>query len=161
MAYAGAKTHRAGFLLPLLGVLLLGMLLAACERPAAGSAAAPATPTVAGTPAATGATPSPQPAPRGARTITRADQGTTVRIAVGEVLILRLPGGTAWDVQITDPRVVTADRTATPTTGEQGIYRARGVGVTELLALALPPCAKDRPPCKVMTPAFRVLIVVH
>jgi hypothetical protein len=160
MVYAGARTRRPGFLLPLLGMLLFGGLLAACARPAAGLVAVPTTPTVLGTPAATGATPSPQPAPRGARTITRADQGTTVRIAVGEVLILRLPGGMAWDVQITDPRVVTADRAATPTPGEQGIYRARRVGVTELLALALPPCAKDRPPCEVMTPAFRVLIVV-
>ena len=149
MAYAGAKTRRPGLLLPLLGVLLLGVLLAACARLGAG------------TPAATGATPSPRPAPRGVRIITRADQGTTVRIAVGEVLVLRLPGGTAWDVQITDPRVVTADRAAMPTPGEQGIYRARGVGVTELLALALPPCAKDRPPCEVMAPAFRVLIVVR
>ena len=84
-----------------------------------------------------------------------------MRIAVGEVLILRLPGGMAWDVQITDPRVVTADRTATPTPGEQRIYRAQGVGVTELSALALPPRAKNRPPYEVMTPAFRVLIVVR
>jgi hypothetical protein len=84
-----------------------------------------------------------------------------MHIAVGEVLILRLPGGMAWDVQITDPQVVTAARLAALPPGVQGIYRARKVGFTELLAVALPHCAKDRPPCRVMAPAFRVLIVVR
>ena len=84
-----------------------------------------------------------------------------MRVAVGEVLILRLPRGTAWEVEITDPQVVTADRQAALPPGGQGIYRASRVGITELLAVALPQCAKDQSPCKVMAPAFRVLIVVR
>jgi hypothetical protein len=154
-----AKTPASGALLPLLGLLLL-VLIAACARPAGGLIAAPTTPTPSGTSATTGGTPSSAHPSRGARIITRADRGTTVRISVGEVFILLLPGGMAWDIQITDPRVVTADRLAALPSGSQGIYRARRVGITELLAVTLPPCAKDRPPCKVMAPAFRVLIVV-
>jgi hypothetical protein len=155
-----AKTPASGALLPLLGLLLL-VLIAACAHPAEGLIAAPTTPTPSGTSATASGTPSPAHPSRGARIITRADQGTTVRIAVGEVFILRLPGDIAWDIQITDPRVVTADRLAVLPSGSQGIYRARRVGITELLAVTLPPCAKDQPPCKVMAPAFRVLIVVR
>lgn len=153
-AHVGAEMRRIG---PLL--LLLGGLMAGCTGPTAtGPVAASATPRVIGTPAQVGPD---RARPLGARTITRADEGSTLRIAVGEVLILRLSGDTAWDVQITDPRVVAADHAATPAPGEQGIYRARIAGVTELVAVAVPPCAKDRSPCEVMAPAFRLLIVVR
>ena len=140
-------------------VLLLGVLMAGCTAPTAtGRLAAPSTPSVIGTSAHAG----PGHPPRsGARTITSADQGDTLRLAVGEAFILRLPGDTSWDIQITDPRVVAADHATPPALGEQGIYRARRDGVTELVAVALPPCAKDRPPCEVMAPAFRLLIVVR
>src|SRR5215469_2289987 len=155
-----ARTPASGALLPLLGLLLL-VLIAACARPVGGLIAAPTTFTPSGGTATTGGTLSSGHPSHGARIITRADRGTTVHISVGEGLILRLPGGTAWDIQITDPRVVTADRLAPLPSGSQGIYRARRVGITELLAVTLPPCARDRPACKVVAPVFRVVIVVR
>lgn len=140
-------------------LLLLGLLMTACTRQTAtGRVAASAAPSAIGTSAHAGTG---RPPPPGTRTITRADQGGILRITVGEALILRLSGKLIWDVQITDPQVIAADLAATPAPGEQGIYRARRAGVTELVAVALPPCEKDRPSCEVMAPAFRMLIVVH
>jgi hypothetical protein len=103
-----------------------------------------------------GASPTPLVGPR---TITPADQGQTLRLAVGETFTLRL-GDAAWEVQITDPRVL-APVQATPGPGEQGSYQARATGVSELLAVAEPPCAKAQPPCRILAPAFRLLVVVR
>jgi hypothetical protein len=98
----------------------------------------------------------------GTKIITRADQGQTLHFAVGDTFTVRLEGDTGWEIQITDPRVVVAsDHTATFSQDEQRVYRARTAGVTELVTVALPFCAKDHPPCRVMAPAFRVLIVVR
>ena len=151
-AHVRAQVRRVGI------VLLLAVLMAACTRPSATGRIASATLFVVGTSAHadTG-----RPPPPGARTITRPDQGGTLRLAVGDALILRLSGDTAWDVQITDPQVIAADHATTPVPGEQGTFRARRAGVTELVAVALPRCARDRPPCEVMAPAFRLLIVVR
>jgi hypothetical protein len=151
--YIGAEIRRIGI------VLLLGLVMTACTRQTATDrVAASAVPFAIGNSAHTGTG---RPPPPGSRTITRADDGGTLRITVGEALILRLPGNTIWDVQITDPQVIAADLAAMPARGEQWIYRARRAGVTELVAVALPPCAKDRPSCEVMAPAFRLLVVVR
>jgi Bacterial Ig-like domain (group 2) len=53
----------------------------------------------------------------------------------------------------TDPSVAKVDN--------GGRVTAAGVGVTELLAMTLPTCAMNVPPCNVMAPAFRVLIAVR
>jgi hypothetical protein len=151
-AHVRAQVRRVGI------VLLLGVLMAACTQPTATGRIASAKLSAVGTSAHAGTG---RPPPLGAWTITREDQGGTLRLAVGEALILRLPPDTAWDVQITDPQVIAADHATTPAPGEQGIYRARRAGVTELVAVALPRCAKDRPPCEVMAPAFRLLILVR
>lgn len=153
--------QRLGVLL-----LLLGLLPATCTRPlAAGSAWAASACTEMSTPPVSCAMPRPRlglsPAPFVAsRIITRADQGRILHLAVGEAFTLRLGSDTAWDVRITDPRVVTLDRATTPPPGEQGTYRARATGVTELMAMPVLPCTKDWPPCRVLVPAFRLLIVV-
>lgn len=154
--------RRIGILL-----LLLGLLSSAYTRP---TGARPASVTSRPTEISTSALPSaaslPGPGsthipPVPTTTITRADLGQTLRLAVGETFALRLGGDTAWDVQVTDPRVIAPDQARISGPGQQGIYRARAAGVTELVAVSLPPCAKDQPSCKVMAPAFRLLIVVH
>jgi adenylate cyclase len=105
--------------------------------------------------------PIPGPAPSGGdRIVTRANQGQTLHLAVGEAFILRLGAEIAWDVRVTNPQVVIKlDAPLAP--GEQGEYRANMSGVAELLAVALPPCADDQPPCRVMAPAFRILLEVR
>jgi hypothetical protein len=96
----------------------------------------------------------------GVRTITLADQGQILHLAVGETFLLHLGGGT-WDVQITQPDVIEPDRGAKLSLGDQGVYRARAAGLTELVAVAIPHCMGDLPPCRVMVAAFRLLIVVR
>ena len=92
--------------------------------------------------------------------ITPANQGQILHLAVGETFLLRLGDG-IWDVQITKPQILELDHGAKLSSGDQGIYRARAAGLTELVAVAAPHCIGDSPPCRVMTPAFHVLIVVH
>ena len=94
------------------------------------------------------------------RTITHANQGQILHLAVGESFLLRLGDG-PWDVQITQSQILELDHGAKPSSGDQGVYRAREAGLTELVAVAMPHCIRDSPPCRVMTPAFRVLIVVQ
>ena len=145
-----------------ISLLLLGQLSAVCVRPGAADLSQVLT-----TPAATNtfsesSTMSDPTSPVGVRVITRANQGQTLQLVIGDTFAVRLEGETNWEIQITNPRVVAAsDHTATSDPREQGVYRARAAGVTELLAVALPSCAKDHPPCRVMAPAFQVLIVVR
>jgi hypothetical protein len=143
-------------------LVLIGFLPAVCARPSeAGQSAAP--PVLNGkiVPVDSGATPAPTPS-SGDQIITRANQGQTLHLAVGETFILRLGGETKWDVKVTNPQVlVKSDETAQLVADEQREYRANESGVAELVAVSLPPCAADQPPCRVMAPAFRLLVVVR
>lgn len=141
--------RRRGILLLLFGLMCVASAHPTTARPTASCA---------GTNAMTAASP-------GSGSITRiiitpANQGQILRLAVGETFLLRLGDG-IWDVQITKPQILELDHGAKLSSGDQGIYRARAAGLTELVAVAAPHCIGDSPPCRVMTPAFRVLIVVH
>jgi hypothetical protein len=145
-----------------LPLLLLGLLSTVCARPgAAGPTQVLSTPAAMSTSLGPSTISGPTPL-AGARIITRADQGQTLHLVIGDTFTVRLEGDTGWEIQITDPRVVGVfGHTATSDSGEHRVYRARTAGVTELVAVAPPPCTKDHPPCRVMAPAFRVLIVVR
>jgi hypothetical protein len=86
-----------------------------------------------------------------------------VTLAVGETQQFTAVGaysdGSTTDIthsvvwNVTDPSVAMVD--------SAGRVTAVSLGVTELLAMSLPPCAADLPPCNVMAPAARVLITVR
>lgn len=127
--YGRNDMRRIGILL-----LLLGLLSSAFTR---STGARPASVTSRPTEISTSALPSAAslPGPGSTHiplvpttTITRADLGQTLRLAVGETFALRLGGDTAWDVQVTDPRGIAPDRARISGPGEQGIYRARAAG---------------------------------
>ena len=143
-----------------LGIVLLLLLSVASALPTAARLMAAGTEAIAMSTDRTMPSPRRSTAPVGSRIITRADQGEILHLAVGETFLLKLGDGT-WDIQITQPQVVTPDDGATPSSGHQGIYRASAPGLTELVAVAVPDCIKDLSHCRVMAPAFRLLIVVR
>lgn len=140
----------------LIGLLLLGLPTAIWARhTATDPTVVPNIPANMGTSVGSDANPGSVPL-KGVRIITRANQGQTLHLVVGETFILRLAGVGPWEVQITDPRVI-----VTLSLGEQAVYRAQMPGVAELLAVAPPPCTGNQPPCRAMVPAFRAVILVR
>jgi hypothetical protein len=93
-------------------------------------------------------------------TITRADAGRTIHLVVGATLILRLGPEEGWTIYIGNKRILAPSPRKALRSGTQGIYSARAVGWTELVATAMPPCTKHRPPCAIMAVGFQVLIYV-
>jgi hypothetical protein len=97
----------------------------------------------------------------GTRTVVRADDGQTLQLHVGDTFILDLgDGATTWEVQIVDTGVVAPVQDSPIPSGVQGVYRALASGWTQVVAVGLPPCAKEDPPCPVMAVGFRLIVVV-
>jgi hypothetical protein len=118
----------------MLGLLVVLLLLAACDRPA--------------------------PTPSG-REITRADHGQTVELQVGERFLLKLGEDYDWTVTVADTQAVSRVINITVVRGAQGVYEAKRTGQTTLSAVGDPPCLKSEPPCKAPSVSFEVTLVVR
>jgi len=94
-------------------------------------------------------------------TITLADDGGTVRIAVGERFLLSLGTDYDWGVTVADPSIVDRVRNITVVRGAQGVYVALASGTTVLSAVGDPPCRKTTPPCGAPSRGFGVTIDVR
>ena len=94
-------------------------------------------------------------------TITLADNGSTLTLAVGERLILKLGTDYDWTVSDTDQSVLARVRNATLDPGTQGVYAAVGPGKATLAAVGDPPCRKSTPACGAPSILFQVSIVVR
>ena len=95
------------------------------------------------------------------RTITLADDGATVSVAVGEQVLVKLGTDLVWTVQISDPTVLVRVRGVALIVGAQGLYAAAKAGTTLVTAIGDAACRTAVPPCMVPTRLFSVTIVVH
>jgi hypothetical protein len=94
------------------------------------------------------------------RTVTLADDGRTIDLAVGERFLLALGDQLDWTVRVADPSVVGRVVNVTVVRGAQGLYEARQPGATTLEATGDPPCRKAQPPCGAPSRLFRVQLRV-
>ena len=131
----------------------------ACRR-------ASAAPAPAATPAATHAatrTPAPTATPTpGTATssvsVTQADNGTTLHLAVGQQFLLDLGSSEDWAVTVANQDVVSRVIGVLVVKGAQGIYAARASGTTVLSAIGSPHCSSGV--CPLFRIAFTVTITV-
>jgi hypothetical protein len=97
------------------------------------------------------------------RTITRANDGQVIALAVGETFALNLQPdrGYRWTVHIADPTVVTAAPGAGRTSGVGILFAAVAPGLTTLTATGDPACRTTYPPCELPSLTFQLQMVVH
>lgn len=130
------------------------------STPAATRAPAP---TPAGTPVArTAPPPTPSPSPGNAAassvTVTQADDGTVLHLAVGQRFLLDLGASMSWAVAVADQNVVGRVPGILVIQGAQGVYVARTAGTTLLNAVGSPHCTSGA--CPLFRIAFSITITV-
>ena len=95
------------------------------------------------------------------RQVTLDDDGKTINLKVGERFLLYLGEGYTWNVIIGDPNVIGQVVGVMTIRGSQGLFEARQVGTTTLVADGEPACAQSTPPCEMPSRLFQVQIVVQ
>ena len=138
-------------------VAAIALVLVACG-PNTGVATTAAPSPTATQPAAT--EPASGSTPAGMVTVTRADNGNTLRLHPGDRFLLQLGEDYDWNVTIDDQAVVSRVVGITVVRGAQGVYEARSTGTTMLTAVGDPPCRKAQPPCAIPSIRFAVTLVV-
>ena len=101
-----------------------------------------------------------EPATGQQKTVTQEDQGKTIDLLVGERFLLNLGEGYRWEVEVSDPNVVSRVNNITVVRGAQGVYEALHPGTTTLTATGDPACRQAKPPCAMPTTLFTVTLVV-
>jgi hypothetical protein len=97
----------------------------------------------------------------GGPTLTLADLGKTIDLAVGQQFLVKLGGGYAWTVHFADLTNVVAVPTLLPILGAQGIYEPVAAGKVSFVASGEPACSsKDDPSCPKEPLVFEVTIKI-
>ena len=95
----------------------------------------------------------------GGPTLTLADLGKTIDLAVGQQFLVKLGGGYAWTVHFAELTNVVAVPTLLPILGAQGIYEPVAPGKTSFIASGEPDCSsKNDPSCPKTPLVFEVTI---
>ena len=97
----------------------------------------------------------------GLRTITLADDGTTIGVRLGDQVLIDLGTGLIWTVTIGDQQVLARVIGVTVILGAQGLYSAARTGSTLVTAIGDPACRTSTPPCMAPSRSFSVTVVVH
>jgi hypothetical protein len=99
-------------------------------------------------------------ASQSAAAITRADDGNTVVLRVGDHVLVQLGDEFDWSVIVSDPSIVRRVPNVLVVRGAQGIYKAARAGETDLVATGGLHCAQNQP-CPALAALFRVHIIVR
>lgn len=91
--------------------------------------------------------------------VTSADNGTTLRLTVGQRFLLDLGSSVDWAVTVSDEQVVGRVMGILVPAGAQGVYDARSTGSALLNAIGSPPCPSGSV-CPMFRIGFRLTIVV-
>jgi len=93
--------------------------------------------------------------------ITMADNGKTVRVAVGQILAVSLSDAVRWSLKVSDGNVLRQFGAPIPTnpTLYQGFYQAVGAGTSTLVGAGRPVCSGTGL-CAMFVLGFTVTIVV-
>ena len=97
----------------------------------------------------------------GLRTITLADDGTTIDVRLGDRVLIDLGTGLIWTVTIGDQQVLARVIGVTVILGAQGLYTAARTGSTLVTAIGDPACRTSTPPCMAPSRSFSATVVVH
>lgn len=110
-----------------------------------------------------GPTPTPRPTtpPPDTRTITLANDGSTVHVAIGARVLVKLGTDLVWTVQVANPAVLARVRGVALIVGAQGLYAAVRAGSTLVTATGDAACRTAVPPCMVPTRLFSVTVIVR
>jgi predicted secreted protein len=93
-------------------------------------------------------------------TVTMADDGKTIPLAVGQRFLLSLGQDFDWTVTVDDPNIVSRVVNITVVKSAQGVYEANKVGTTALHATGVIICPPGKV-CSQIALAFRVQMVVQ
>ena len=97
----------------------------------------------------------------GNQAITMADNGKTLTLQPGQRFVLMLGEGYDWNLNITNPAVVSQVMGLMPVRGSQGVFEAHQAGQTVLTASGDPLCRSAQPPCMMPSIVFEITIVVR
>ena len=94
--------------------------------------------------------------------VTLSENGKTFTMHVGESFLLNL--GTDvydWTVEVDHQDVLQRDMGVTVIQGAQGIYVAQAPGMVTLTANGNPLCLQSKPPCKMPSISFSIILIVE
>jgi hypothetical protein len=94
--------------------------------------------------------------------VTLSENGKTFTMHVGEGFLLNL--GTDvynWTVEVDHQDVLQRDMGVTVIQGAQGIYVAQAPGTVTLTANGDPLCLQSKPPCKMPSISFSIILIVE
>ena len=97
----------------------------------------------------------------GGPTITRADAGQTIKLALHSQFLIALDSGYDWSVSFSNPDAFPAVSVPLPVLGAQGVFRAEARGTYTLTAKGDPLCGKLSPPCKMPSPFVEISLIVQ
>ncbi|MEP6870435.1 MAG: carboxypeptidase-like regulatory domain-containing protein [Anaerolineaceae bacterium] len=103
---------------------------------------------------------SPFQSPTPVHTVTRADDGKTAVLEVGDRFLLELGEEFNWTVTVTDQSVVKQVPGILVVRGAQGVYEAERTGETELAAVGTLNCPPQQP-CPLVAVLFRITFIVY
>ena len=130
-------------------VIVLVLVASACVPQSSGPSVTPGiTPTAV------------DPAAAGSIIITLADQGSTLKLVVGESFLLKLGEAYTWDITISDPNVLGRVRNIAVVRGAQGVYEALQAGTVTLTAAGDPLCRQSQPACGMPSIQFKITVMV-
>ena len=95
------------------------------------------------------------------RTVTLADDGSTITLHVGDSFLLQLGEDYTWTPIVDDQAIVSRAKGIAVVRGAQGVYDALKVGKTTLTAVGDPVCRQAKPPCERPSREFKIQIVVQ
>jgi hypothetical protein len=147
------KTIRSFALILMSGILSLSACSALAVQPVPPVATVQPTPTIQTVPPVSGA-------PDGSLTVTLADEGKTISLAVGDSFLLNLGETYNWDVTISDQSILSRVIGITVIRGAQGIYQAHQAGSVTLRASGDPQCRQSVPACGMPSRLFTVTVLV-
>jgi hypothetical protein len=104
--------------------------------------------------------PAPTPDGSGLVTITRADAGATIRLAVKQRVLVKLGTALEWTVTIGNEAVLARVPGITLVRGAQGLFEARKAGRATIYAVGDAACRKATPPCMVPSLLVTVRVVI-
>jgi hypothetical protein len=97
----------------------------------------------------------------GGTTITRADAGMSVALAVHEQFLIALDSNFEWSWSFSDPNAFEPVPVLLPLLGTQGVFRAEAPGTYTLTAKGEPACGKLNPPCGIPSQFIQVTLTVQ
>lgn len=94
------------------------------------------------------------------RTVTLEDSGKSIKLQIGQSLLLKLGDTYEWNVDIDNQKVLSRVMNIMVVKGAQGVYEPHSLGNVKLTAVGNPQCLHSVPPCMMPSILFTLDIEV-